>query len=130
MGLIDASVTRDMKNHKITYSFEFDNKHFTVHFYSGKNPKAELYNDKYKIGFIDQSNNCKRFLIYSDLSQINISIWMEFTDISYGFSVSKLVNEVGIDVNGNPVKNTLADREIKVKEGIIGLILLFIYFIY
>ena len=121
MGLVDASVTKDIKNHKITYSFGFDNKHFTVHFYNGKNPKAELYNDKYKIGFIDQSKNGRRFIIDSDLSQINISLWMEFTDISYGFvSVSKLVNGVGIDVNGNPVKNTLADREIKVKEGLNG----------
>jgi hypothetical protein len=108
MKIIESTTKKDKKTNLITYSFNVNNEKFVTHYIYGAKPRFELFHNGTMIGFSDQIKNKFTFSVDTDYENIKITIWIEYSN--YGNIIGKL-NGLGIDVNGNPVQNSLTDPD-------------------
>jgi hypothetical protein len=118
MKKINSKREYDKKNLNLTsYSFEINNEHFLVNYNYGKKPRFELYHNDLLIRASDLSNSRNNYSVNSESGIINITIWIEYSD---SYTEQYKTNGIGIEVNGNPVQNTLADPDLHIMEGLVG----------
>jgi len=122
--MINSTVKNEKKINATIYSFDANNEHFTANYIYGKKPRFELFHNGSLIGSSEQLKTRSEFTINTEYEALNITVWLEQNN--FAAYIGKL-NGIGIEVNKNPVQNTLADPEVYVKYGRSGLfILLFI----
>ena len=114
MKVINSTVKKDKKANLISYSFDINNEHFIANYIYGKKPRFELFHNNSLIGSSEQIKNKMEFSVNSEMEILNIVIWLEYNN--YNAFFGKL-NGVGIELNGNPIQNTLADPDVYINNG-------------
>jgi hypothetical protein len=121
MKIINSTTNKDKRMRLITYSFTIKNERFTVNYEYGKKPRFEFFHNGTLIGSSEQIKNKSEYIINTEYKTITITIWLEYN--VYSMYLGKL-NGIGIEVNKNPVQDTLADPEVYINNGRSGFLIL------
>ena len=121
MHVIEATHTNEKKSRKIVYSFLVRNEKFEASYNYGKNKKLDFFHNGTQVKVIEKIGEKDQFTVDTEEGSIRITAW-----IDKGFHLSR-IREIGIEVNGDPVKFTTTDPHVHIENGRQGLgLLLFV----
>jgi hypothetical protein len=113
--MIGSTISKDKRNKKTTYSFAVNNDVFEANYFSTRKPKLEIISNNSVLGVIERPNAKSEYVINQETNPVKITAWIDKGNIT------GKVNGIGLEVNGEPIQHTLADPEIHIKKGRLGL---------
>jgi len=136
MTAISSTIKNDMKAKRTTYSFTVNDAAFEAHYSFGKNPTLEIVHNGASLGTISEKNTKVDFTANAETFPVKVTAWMNIGNAFVTF-FNSANNGIGIEVDGKPVQNTIADPEYHIKSGkgayyillvILGIKSIFTYF--
>jgi hypothetical protein len=126
MYTVEATETKVKQDRRIIYSFYAGGEIIEAHYHYVKNSTLEFFRNGIRIGMVDRPNEKVQFLVGTETSPITLTACMETGNFFSGFFGKG--KGVSIEVDGAPVRFTLADPETHVRNGKSGLYVLLIIF--
>jgi len=116
MTVIASTIKKDMKTKKSTYSFLINDIAFEAHYFFGKEPTLEILHNGSSLGIVSEKTTKFDFTVNAETFPIKITAWMNIGN-TFSSILNPTNNGIGIEVDGKPVQNTLADPGYHIKNG-------------